>query len=266
MLMTTFPVLAEHTVAAANTLGEWLAQNDFTGKPTPVRADVVILAGNAVIPTIDAACALAAAQQTPLLISGGVGHSTTFLYSAIARHPRYNVVRTTGRGEAAILADIARQFWGVEDKQILVEDKSTNCGENARFSVDMLVKLGLKPTTAMVVQDPTMQRRAMATFARVSQRCTDAPHWLSWPGFTPVLVNTPEGVMFEPQQRGLWPVERYLSLLLGEVPRLRDDANGYGPNGRDFLVHVGIPPEVEQAWHVLQADKTLTAALTSRAL
>lgn len=266
MLKTTFPALPEPTLAAANTLGEWLAQNDFVGKPAPVRADVVILAGNAVIPTIDAACALAAAQQTPLLISGGVGHSTTFLYSAIARHPRYNVIRTTGRGEAAILADIARQFWKLDDKQLLIEDRSTNCGENARFSVDMLITKEIKPKTVMVMQDPTMQRRTMATFARVSEQCNDAPHWLSWPGFTPLLINTDNGLEFQPRQRGLWSVERYLSLLLGEIPRLRDDANGYGPNGRDYLVHVDFPQHIEDAWQVLHTDRTLAEAMSFRSL
>jgi hypothetical protein len=39
----------------------------------------------------------------------------------------------------------------------------------------------------------------------------------------------------------MWPVDRYLSLILGEVPRLRDDAKGYGPAGRDFIVHVDFP-------------------------
>lgn len=265
-MMTTFPALPEKTVAAANAVGEWLAQNDFIGKPTPVRADVVILAGNAVIPTIDAACALAAAQQTPLLISGGVGHSTTFLYAAIARHPRYNGIRTTGRSEAAILGDIARQFWKVAPSTLLLEDKSTNCGENARFSIDLLQARGLKPKTALIVQDPTMQRRTVATFARAAQACSDAPHWLSWPGFTPSLTNTPDGLAFQPQQAGLWPVDRYLSLLLGEVPRLRDDANGYGPSGRDYLVHVDFPQHIEEAWQVLLADKTLANALASRSL
>ncbi|WLI77453.1 YdcF family protein [Kosakonia sp. H02] len=266
MLQTTFPALPEPTLAAANALGAWLAQNDFTGKPAPVRADMVILAGNAVIPTIEAACGLAAAQKTPLLISGGVGHSTTFLYSAIARHPRYNVIRTTGRREAAILADIARQFWHLNDKQILIEDRSTNCGENARFSIDMLISQAIKPKTVVVVQDPTMQRRTMATFARLSQQCTDAPHWLSWPGFTPRLINTPKGLAFHPHQRGLWPVERYLSLLLGEIPRLRDDANGYGPNGRDYLVHVDFPEHIEDAWQRLRNDQTLAEAMSFRSL
>lgn len=90
------------------------------------------------IPTIEAACRVASEQSVPLLISGGIGHSTTFLYAATARHPRYNTVPTTGRAEAAILADIARQFWNIPDEHLQVEDQSTNCGENARFSCDIL--------------------------------------------------------------------------------------------------------------------------------
>ena len=69
------------------------------------------------MPTIDAACKIARDQQIPLLISGGIGHSTTFLYSAIAQHPHYNTIRTTGRAEATILADIAHQFWHIRMKK-----------------------------------------------------------------------------------------------------------------------------------------------------
>ena len=105
MTMTIFPCLPETTLAAMNTVGEWLAQDDYQ-PAEPV--DAVVLAGNAVIPSIDAACRVASEEGVPLLISGGIGHSTTFLYAAIARHPRYNTVPTTGRAEATILAAIAR--------------------------------------------------------------------------------------------------------------------------------------------------------------
>ena len=64
----------------------------------------------------------------------------------------------------------------------------------------------------------------------------------------------------------MWPVDRYLSLILGEVPRLRDDAKGYGPAGRDFIVHVDFPPSVEQAWQVLSADEVLYETLRHRSL
>lgn len=47
---------------------------------------------------------------------------------------------------------------------------------------------------------------------------------------------------------GLWSPERFLSLIMGEIPRLRDDENGYGPLGRGFIPHVDIPVEIETAY------------------
>lgn len=263
MTLPLFPCLPEATLNAVNTVGQWLAQDDFH-PPQPV--DRVILAGNAVMPTIDAACRVASGQGIPLLISGGIGHSTTFLYSAIAQHPRYNTIPTTGRAEATILADIAREFWKIAADKILIDDCSTNCGENARFSWNMLKHHGLQAERVLVVQDPTMQRRTMATFARVCRDEKTSPVWVSHPGLTPVLQNSDNGLVFAGPNEGLWPVERYLSLVLGEMPRLRDDVNGYGPAGRDFIAHVEIPAEVDAAWYTLRNDAILTDALVSRSL
>ena len=262
MTLALFPSLPGSTLNAVNTVGSWLAQDDRRSQPV----DAVILAGNAVIPAIEAACQIAAEQAVPLLISGGIGHSTPFLYAAVAQHPRYNTLPTTGRAEAAILADIARQFWSIPSDKIWIEDQSTNCGENARFSWAMLRHHGLNAGRVLVVQDPTMQRRTMATFARECRDEAVSPEWISHPGVTPVLQNSEDGLRFTGGNEGLWPVERYLSLVLGELPRLRDDINGYGPAGRDFIAHVDIPAEVETAWHVLRSDVILTDALVSRSL
>lgn len=73
MNITPFPTLSTATIDAINVIGQWLAQDDFSGE-MPYQADCVILAGNAVMPTIDAACKIARDQQIPLLISGGIGH------------------------------------------------------------------------------------------------------------------------------------------------------------------------------------------------
>ena len=54
-----FPPLSAATLAAANQVGAWLAQDDLATLPALPQVDVVVLAGNAVIPTIDAACAAA---------------------------------------------------------------------------------------------------------------------------------------------------------------------------------------------------------------
>jgi len=256
-----FPSLTASTLEAANRLGQWLAQSESVNG----NIDLVVLAGNAVIPSIDAACELAIATSSPLLVSGGIGHSTTYLYAAIARHPRYNTVHTTGRSEAEILAQIARQFWEIPTERVLLECKSTNCGENARFTRQMIEVTGLPATDIAVVQDPTMQRRTMATFAHAWQT-REAPRWVSYPGFVPQLYNSDRGLALVDNAKGLWPVERFLSLISGEIPRLRDDAGGYGPCGKGFISHVTIPADIEQAWQTLKEDVSLTDALKSRSL
>lgn len=138
-----FPPLSAATLAAANQVGAWLAQDDLATLPALPQVDVVVLAGNAVIPTIDAACRLAAAQAVPLLISGGVGHSTGYLYEAVRQDPRYRTLPVDGRPEAHVLADIAHDYWHIPHSRLVVEDQSTNCGENARFTRTTLESRGL---------------------------------------------------------------------------------------------------------------------------
>lgn len=262
MEQANIPGLPDATLAAINTVGAWLAQDDQQVSDV----DRVILAGNAVIPTIDAACRIAAQNGIPLLISGGIGHSTSFLYAAVAGHPRYHAIPTAGRAEASILGDIASRFWQIPTSRILIEDRSTNCGENARFSWELLKRHRQRAGRVLVVQDPTMQRRTMATFARVCRDEPVSPQWLSHPGFIPRLHNGEGGVAFSPDRDGLWPVERYISLLLGELPRLYDDINGYGPAGRDFITHVEFPDAVSAAWEALRQDAILTGLLNQRSV
>lgn len=266
MLTTTFPALQPTTIDAINTLGEWLSHNEFAAPPAVCDGELIILAGNAVIPTIDAACELAANTELPLLITGGIGHSTTFLYAAIAKHPRYNTIPTTGRAEAAIIKDIATGFWKVPAEKVLTEEKSTNCGENARFTYDLMQTRQIEPARAIIIQDPTMQRRTVATFERVWQGQERCPQWRSWPGFVPHVVSDETHTAFSLNEKGLWPVERYISLALGEIPRIRDDAQGYGPRGRDFITHVDIPDDVTHAWEILANDAALAQLMHERGL
>ena len=106
----------------------------------------------------------------------------------------------------------------------------------------------------------------MATFHRITGDNPDAPRWLSYPGFVPQLVNNTGSVAFANSLEGLWSIERYLSLLTGELPRLRDDSDGYGRRGRDFIVHVDFPAEVTQSWQTLKHDAVLIEAMESRSL
>ncbi len=51
---------------------------------------------------------------------------------------------------------------------------------------------------------------------------------------------------------GMWNMERYITLLMGEIPRLSDDAEGYGPNGKNYIAHVDVPIEVSNAFMELK--------------
>lgn len=205
-----------------------------------------------------------------LVLCGGFGHSTQLMHDAIAAHPRFHVLadQLKGLAEARMLEEVAREFYGINttDSQtlppglsVLVEDESTNCGSNASNSRRVLEQHGVRsPQSITIAQDPTMSRRTKATFEQVYAGETP-PRILSWPTFVPQVVSGHDAAPFEyssdglsnKQVPGLWDRERFLSLLVGEIPRLRDDAEGYGPKGRGYIGHVEIPDDVEAAWRIV---------------
>lgn len=67
-----------------------------------------------------------------------------------------------------------------------------------------------------------------------------------------VVANNGQ-LYYENDILGMWDMERYVSLLMGEIPRLSDDADGYGPNGKNYIAHVEIPLEVKMAFAELKA-------------
>ena len=66
------------------------------------------------------------------------------------------------------------------------------------------------------------------------------------------ITVCPTGALsYDDEIPGMWNMERYISLLLGEIPRLSDNEAGYGPKGKDFIAHVDIPEEVRNAFDEL---------------
>jgi uncharacterized SAM-binding protein YcdF (DUF218 family) len=260
MVQPHFPVLPDATLAAINTVGEWLAQDDLSGTSQTPDVDGVILAGNAVIPTIEAACRIAAEKQVPLLISGGIGHSTTFLYDAIRHHPRYHPLPVSGRAEASILADIAREFWQIPESRLWVEDRSTNCGENARFSWNMLKQHQRTTGRVLVVQDPTMQRRTMATFARVCRDEPVSPQWISHPGMTPTLQNGKTAWYLARVTQGCGPLSVTFHWLWGNCRVCMTMRTAMARPGGILSRTFEFPEAVTEAWKQLQQDPVLKVA------
>jgi hypothetical protein len=106
---------------------------------------------------------------------------------------------------------------------------------------------GVRHDRVVLVQDATMQQRMDAGFRRHApsvEIINYAAHQ------TPV---TEAGTYADPPP-GMWSLDRYVSMLMGEVPRLTDDADGYGPAGRGFIAHVDVPPAVQRAWGHLKGS------------
>jgi len=88
----------------------------------------------------------------PLLIfSGGLGVITRGLWS---------------EPEAVRFSRIAESM-GVPRERILIEDRSTNTGENVRYTQELLTSAGLDPQRFIAVQKPYMERRTYATFRKI---------------------------------------------------------------------------------------------------
>ena len=88
----------------------------------------------------------------PLLIfSGGLGAITGRLWS---------------EPEADQFAKIAYGL-GVPPERVLVENRSTNTGENVAFTKRLLAARGFDPQKFILVQKPYMERRAYATFSKL---------------------------------------------------------------------------------------------------
>ncbi len=244
--------LNNHQIQDINALAAWLALDQMPQDGT-LDIDLAILAGHAVLPNVEAVIAVAKKYQLPLLISGGTGHSTSLLVEMLAAHPLYRQIDSKGKSEAELLGDVARVFAALPDDLLLLETASCNCGENAAFSQKLLDEHSWQPQRVLLVQDPLMQRRTWETFRYQWRDRADAPEFISWPVFVPqVMMDAGMLRIIGAPPQGLWSMERFLSLLMGEIQRLRDDENGYGPRGKGFLGHVEVPEAVEAGWQRLK--------------
>lgn len=228
-----------------NTLSRFLALRDIpeltpaalqekTGSP---RVDVLFVFGCEVIPVVErAAQATAAGLCRNVVFSGGIGHSTQNLANTAQKLFGGDYA---GLSEAEIMAQIATGQYGMDASIVLCEGKSTNSGENARFSLALLEQGGISVKSAMLMQDPFMQLRSHYTLLKY---LAPGVPLVSYAPFIPYAG------MDCGSESGLWSEKRFHEFLLREIPRLRDDESGYGPRGAGFMEHVDIPPEIEDSY------------------
>ncbi|OOF89953.1 hypothetical protein ASPCADRAFT_212358 [Aspergillus carbonarius ITEM 5010] len=247
-----------------NRIAEFLAHEQIPATQPPANSDCIVVCVSAVLGPAETV--FRHLQRNPhltktLVLCGGIGHSTSHLYEAVSKHPKYAylVPEIQGKAEAYVLYTIFNTCFDAASIQksgcrVLIEDKSTNCGQNALETRALLKRNGIpEPSSMIIVQDPTMARRTVASFDKAYGPA--APKLHSWPIIIPRVKLQGTELMYDVQGAtadGLWSMPRFLGLLMGEIPRLRDDENGYGPRGKGFIGHVDIPEDVERAFQTLE--------------
>ena len=128
-----------------------------------VRSDAILVLCSHDTSVAEYAAQLFLGAWAPLLIfSGGVGAITQRLFA---------------EAEADRFAAIAISL-GVPAERIIVENQSTNTGENVQFTRHLLATRAIDARTFILVQKPYMERRTFATFRKVwpeASACVTSP-------------------------------------------------------------------------------------------
>jgi uncharacterized SAM-binding protein YcdF (DUF218 family) len=242
-------VVDERTVNSINTLVRFCARRDVAALTSEALvsaalapADVAILFGGTIAAGADVfADAMREQVASRYMIVGGQGHTTAALRRCLRQRMGWD--DTGSSTEAALLDRYLRERHGLTAD--FLEHDSTNCGSNARNAVALLRATGLPHDRLILIQDATMQQRMDAAFRRYVDPATQLINYASHQ----TTVTLTNGLLRYPAPpEGMWPVDRYVTLLMGEVPRLTDDASGYGPAGRGYIAHVDVPSEVRRAF------------------
>lgn len=220
------------------------------------QADLFVLFGGGVTGTIETlAAAMRAGVARRYAMVGGRGHATYWLDRTIEglREKDDSLPVPGVASESEMLDALLFARHGLHAD--LLETRSTNCGNNITYLLDLLEGEGNMPESVILSQDAVMQRRMDVTWRRqVADRSPFAgTRVINWPAYEAELACEGGRLAWRQAPEGIWPMEKYLQLLLGEVERLTDDEHGYGPRGRDFVVHVDVPSEVLEAADVLWA-------------
>ncbi|MGX7148604.1 ElyC/SanA/YdcF family protein [Enterococcus ureasiticus] len=226
-----------------NTVIDYLtAKEEVTGK-----YDLAILAGNSLPYLADELIALyKLGKADNFMLVGGIGHATPFLQKNF-KNIGFEVSTAS---ETEMYLDYFKQRYDLDAQLFLTETTSTNSGENALFSLNTIKAESLNPKNVLLLEDPILQRRINATFEK-EWRETNAVFTNHVP-IIPYVKTVDEKVIFEDDRlNGLWSKDYFLSLVLGEIPRLRNDVNGYGPKGKNYIGALEIPEQVSQSYEKL---------------
>ncbi|KAJ8257183.1 hypothetical protein GJAV_G00182800 [Gymnothorax javanicus] len=185
--------LDEETAESAQALWNYLCLRQPLEK-----SDVILGLGCHDLRVAERAAALYLEGWAPwLLFTGYLGNQT----AGVWQHP-----------EALAFLDIALKM-GVPRERILLETKATNTGENIRFSYQVLKDNRVPVSRLILVQQPFMERRVLATFLR------------QWPGDqenTSAIVTSPCMNLAQYPHPSVGSARDLIGYMLGVIEKIRD--------------------------------------------
>ena len=182
------------------------------------KSDCILALGSHDLRVADRAAELYLQGWAPLLIcAGGLGRLTEEVWT---------------EPEADQFARIAMEK-GVPEQAILIENRSTNTGENIVLTQQLLDRKNLNPQSFIVVQKPYMERRSYATFKK---------HWPQ----KQLIVTSPQ-IPFDEYPTEEIPLEKVIDIMVGDLQRIKVYPQ------KDFQVYQEIPADVWDAFEQLVA-------------
>jgi uncharacterized SAM-binding protein YcdF (DUF218 family) len=184
------------------------------------KADVILVLGSHDTRVAERGAELFREGWAPLVIfAGGLGTITRGIWT---------------EPEANQFAEVAIGL-GVPKEKILIENRSTNTGENILFTRQLLAEKGIDPQTFILVQKPYMERRSFATFRKL------------WPE-KDVVVTSPQ-VTFDEYldnyANSKFSRDKVISIMIGDLQRIKL----YPEKG--YQIYQEIPDDVWAAYEVL---------------
>ena len=225
---------------------EELTKEELMKKYGVEQADVLILFGGSILEGCNAAGkAMINGAAKKLMIVGGEGHTTESLRKKIKEE--YPEILTKNKMESEIMAKYIELNYNIKDYYI--EKESTNCGNNVTYALRLLKEKNISTENIIIIQDASMQYRMEAGFKKYAPSI-NVINYASYK--VKVIVKNGKLVFEKSDILGMWDMERYISLLMGEIPRLYDNKNGYGPNGKGYIDHVDVPKDILDAFEYLK--------------
>lgn len=181
-------------------------------------ADLIWVLGSHDLRVADRAVELWEERLAPvILMSGGLGNLTAGVFK---------------KPEADLLAERAWKL-GVPREMVMIENRSSNTGENVRFARELLEREGRAVERVIAVQKPYMERRTFATIRK------------QWPELE-VQVTSPR-MSFEDYCTGGITKEDVTHIMVGDLQRIWE----YPKKG--FMIEQEVPEIVREGWELLVA-------------